>query len=113
MPKLTSQQVIADAMSEADLLRNVTELAHGLGYTVAHIRDSRRQMVEGYPDLVIAGHARLIHVELKVENESKGKLSPWQERWRTLILSAQHEYYLWRPSDWLSGEIEMVLKERR
>ena len=108
MPKLTAQERVARLMSEASLQANVIELAEALGYTVAHIRDSRAQQVVGYPDLVVAGHRRIIHAELKVEH---GKLTPAQELWRGLILDAGHDWYLWRPSSWLDGTIERVLKE--
>ena len=115
--RLTTQERIAGAMSEAELQANVIELAKALGYTVAHIRDSRRQMVEGLPDLTIGRKAppRLMYVELKREAGSgrHTELTPWQVLWRDIIVGAGNQWFLWRPSDWLSGEIERVLKNGR
>lgn len=105
---------IARAMTEAELLRNVMQLAEALGYAVIHVRDSRRQQVEGLPDLLMGRREppRLIYAELKREpaGSRHTDLSPWQELWRDLILGAGHEWRLWHPSQWLSGEIEADLK---
>lgn len=108
-PSFTPQ--MARGMNEATLQSNVTEFARSLGYLCYHTHDSRRSQ-PGFPDLVmvraIAG--RLIFAELKTE---RGKQSAAQREWeRALRAGGQGEVYLWRPTDWLSGEITRVLMGR-
>ena len=115
--RLTTRERIAREVTEAELQANVIKLAEALGYVVIHVRDSRRKMVEGLPDLTIGRKdpPRLLYAELKRE-AAGGRhtdLTPWQELWRAIILGAGNEWYLWRPSDWLSGEIERVLRKVR
>ena len=107
-------RILARAMTEAELQANVIELAQALGYAAIHVRDSRRQQVEGLPDLLLGRREppRIIYMELKRE-PAGGRhtdLTPWQELWRDLILGAGNEWYLLRPSDWLSGQVEHILR---
>lgn len=81
-------------------------------WLVYHTFDSRRSQ-PGYPDLTLvrASDGRLIHVELKRE---RGTFRPEQVIWlgelREVARERGTEVYTWRPSDWLSGEIERVLR---
>lgn len=90
----------------------VVEAAERLGWLVYHTFDSRRSQ-PGYPDLTLvrASDGRLIHVELKRE---RGTFRPEQVIWlgelREVARERGTEVYTWRPSDWLSGEIERVLR---
>ena len=104
--RLTTQEVVAREMLEAELQANVIGCAEALGYTVIHIRDSRRQQVEGLPDLLMIHPPRLLWAELKRE---KAKLTGIQLFFKALLVCSGEEYWLWRPSDWLSGEVERVL----
>ena len=62
----------------------------------------------GFPDLVLAKPGRLLFVELKSEN---GRLSQEQARWLAALgLTERAEVKVWRPSDWLGGTIEAVLR---
>ena len=109
MPPFTLQ--MAAAMREATLQSHVTGFAQSLGYLCYHTHDSRRSQ-PGFPDLVMvrAITGRLIFAELKTE---RGKQSAEQREWeRALKASGQGEVYLWRPSDWLSGEITRILMGR-
>lgn len=108
--RFTTQDIVARDMPEAELQGDVIDLAEALGYTVVHVRDARHQKLEGYPDLVIGGHRRIIHAELK-RQEPEFKLTPMQEWWRDLILDAGHEWYLWRPVNWLDGTIQAILEK--
>jgi len=100
------------AISEADFLAAVTELAVLCGWLVYHTYDSRRSQA-GFPDLVLARADTLIFAELKT---AKGAIKPAQRTWLdTLgaIANAQPgvEVYLWRPKDWVG--IEKVLTGQR
>ena len=59
----------------------------------------------GFPDMVLAGHGRLILAELK---RDKGYLSPSQGDWAIELVLAPCEYYCWRPQDW--SDIENRLR---
>ena len=124
MPKtLTTQDRIARAMSEDDLLWNVWELAERLGFLFDHSWDSRANLWVaqraglkglhwgGRPDITLVKDTvsppRIIEAELKRE---LGVLTERQARFMEAMQAAGREVYLWRPSDWLSGEIERVLK---
>lgn len=108
---------LADIMSEAQLQDSVIALARTLGWRVAHFRPARteagwRTAVSadgaGFPDLVMLRANRLLVVELKSEG---GKLTPVQALWLgAFVLIQGCEQALWRPSDWLSGHIEEVLR---
>ena len=109
-PPLTedAQAVIARSMTEKQLQASVEELARLLGWLVYHTYDSRRS-APGFPDLVMARDRdrRLIFAELKRE---RGRCTPDQEDWHNVINMAGTPAYVWRPSDWLSGRIERVLR---
>lgn len=106
-------------INEADLQANVVDLAHLLGWTVAHFRSARRRSEDGYarwetpvqydgagfPDLVLA-RDRVIFAELKGD---RGRVDPKQEAWLDKLRVAGAEVYLWYPEDWLTGTIEAVL----
>lgn len=98
---------LALAMSEADLLSNVREMARVTGWMAYHTRDSRRSDI-GFPDLVMVRKNRVLFVELKSE---KGKPTAAQIEWlHALMLTRRAETYLWRPSQWLDGTIEGMLR---
>lgn len=98
---------LALAMSEADLLSNIREMARMAAWMVYHTHDSRRSEV-GFPDCVLVRRSRVLFVELKSE---KGKPSPAQIEWlHALMLTRRVETFLWRPSDWLNGTIEGMLR---
>jgi hypothetical protein len=100
--------LLDEGTPEADLQRNVLLYAGLLGYIANHNYDSRRSGPDpGFPDLVLAGHGRLIFAELKRE---RGRASIAQLRWKDELTEAGVEVYVWRPSDWSSGRIEAVLR---
>ena len=68
----------------------------------------------GFPDMVFVRGERLIFAELKME---KGKPTLQQLEWladlRTVARAIQTgniEVHLWRPADWLAGDIEAALR---
>jgi hypothetical protein len=105
---INARALLDEASPEADLQRNVLLYAGLLGYVANHNYDSRRSGPDaGFPDLVLAGHGRLIFAELKREG---GRASIAQLRWKDELEAAGIEVYVWRPSDWSSGRIEAILR---
>lgn len=119
MAKLTdAQKLIAQTMSETELQNNIVHLFQTYHWLVhAEIKAQKKdgrwhtaiQGDAGYPDLTASRfenkHYDLLIIELKSE---KGKLSKEQQKWRDNI--PRGVYHLWRPSDWLDGTIEEMLK---
>lgn len=102
-------------MTEGQLQGAVIDAAHILRWKVAHFRPARTKHGwqtavgadgKGFPDLSLF-RERIVFAELKVEYR---KLSAEQEYWRDWIIEAGGEWYQWREKDWLSGEIEKILR---
>lgn len=93
-------------MTEAQLQAAIVELARLLGWLAYHPFDSRHSAA-GYPDLTLTRNGRLVFAELKTET---GKLSDAQASWRDALNKAACDFYIWRPSRWLDGTIERVLR---
>jgi hypothetical protein len=97
-PRTVTEKILQDA---------VYDCARRLGYLAYHVYDARRS-APGFPDLVLVKPPRLIVAELKTE---KGRLSAHQEVWLHRFLQIDGvEVYLWKPSQWLSGEVEAILR---
>src|SRR5690554_868515 len=102
-------------MSETELLNAVVDLCQLLRLLVHHDRPARTehgwrtpiQGTKGFPDVVIAGAGGLLFAELKSET---GRLDPGQQRWRDVLQQAGLAWRLWRPQQWLTGEIQDELK---
>ena len=111
-----AQRLIARAMPEATLLANVRELARLKGWRTYHTLRSKGSEA-GFPDLVMVRRGRLIFAELKTE---AGDTTAAQRTWLDDLASSCRlhdrsgvvlgsEVCVWRPSHWLSGEIEEAL----
>ena len=101
----------AEDMTEAELLRNVIELAERLGYLVAHVREARGQMLTGLPDLIICGYGRLFFWECKVQSLAKGKVTLDQAVWlRAASRVPGVDARVVRPLDLLDGSVERMLR---
>lgn len=100
------EAIVARQMSEAELQKNVEELAILMGYTVRHVRDARRQNLEGLPDLLLLKKPRKLWIELKAE---RGQLRPSQVHLFCLLIDCGDEVYVVRPRDWLSGRVQELL----
>lgn len=109
------------AVSEAAFQAQVIELAHVLGWRVAHFRGARVQRRDGsvryqtpvqadgagFPDLVMVRGGRLIVAELK---SARGRTRAEQEAWLASFEGVPGcEVYVWRPRDW--DAIAGVLRE--
>ncbi len=99
-------------MTEADFQTLIIDLAHALGWTVAHFRPAEtkkgwRTPVGadgfGFPDLVLAkkvdGIPRVLFRELKSET---GKTSPEQNAWLDITGGK-----VWRPSEYEEIKLEL------
>lgn len=118
MRELTpGQQRIAKAMSEAELQDAIIGCARTFSYTVAHFRPAltkhgwRTPVAadgKGFPDLLLAKErpADLIAVELKREGQDP---TPDQIKWLR-VLAPSIPVFIWRPSNWLAGEVEQVFR---
>lgn len=119
---------IAQAMSESDLQDSIIDLAHLYGWRVAHFRSVKVTRKdgstywqtpvaadgEGWPDLILArdargeGAGRVLVVECKTE---KGKVEPAQTAWLSLLrLTQRVEVYVIRPTQWLDGTVDALLR---
>lgn len=100
-------------LSEADFMRQVTELAELLGYETLHLRGAwsskgyrvpvQGSLGKGWPDLVLlrVRDRRLIFAELKADI---GKVSAEQEAVLDMLgvltdLAPEIEVRVWRPAD--------------
>ncbi|MHB8491182.1 MAG: VRR-NUC domain-containing protein [Solirubrobacteraceae bacterium] len=109
-PEMSAQEFFARevlAWGEKKFQVEVVKLARALGYThIYHSYFSDRSEA-GFPDLVLLRPGRVIFAELKA---TKGKVSDRQQDWYRALIDAGAEAYIWRPADWLSGEIDSVLR---
>jgi hypothetical protein len=103
-------------ISEDDLKASVIDTFHIFKWRVAHFRPALtskgwRTPVQadgkGWPDLFATRGPRAIVAELKSE---KGRPTPEQEQWLADLASVPCiEVFVWRPSDWVSGEISRII----
>ena len=116
LPATDLDRRLARDMSEAQLQGYVTQMLTVLGYRWYHTHDSRRSQA-GFPDICAVRKHRLLFIELKRE---LGRFRPGQQDWLNDLRAAESsvmgirvpccEVFCWRPSDWLGGEIERVLR---
>lgn len=103
----TDRTLLDVDVTEKELQANVLELAGHFGWLAYHTHDSRRSN-PGFPDLVLVRGTRLIFAELKREG---GRVTGPQDEWLGALSFVQNvSVYVWRPSDWRSGEIERILR---
>lgn len=93
--------------SEKEFQEQVVTLAQALRWRYYHTHRSDRSPA-GFPDLVLVHPARgrLLFRELKSE---KGSASAAQREWIEDLSAAHQDVGVWRPRDWLSGEIHKQL----
>ena len=104
------------AMPEAELLANVIDAAERFGWLLFHCYDSRKSVGDGFPDCVLVRKAarvcepsELLIAELKTE---RGRTSNEQDAWLDHFRAAGIEVAVWRPAQWVSGEIVARLARR-
>jgi len=99
-------------VTEADLQRQVIELAHLCGWQTMHVRRSigagqqwtTSTSIAGWPDLTLWRAGAFLLVELKAE---RGRLTAEQHAVLSSLRAAGVDARCWRPSDW--PEIEATL----
>ena len=96
-------------MLEKDLQSEVLRLCEKYHQAAYHSFDSRKQTgsSKGFPDLVLVGRD-VLFAELK---SYSGNMAWKQTTWAYKLKAAKARYYLWRPADLDSGEIERILAE--
>ena len=105
---LTQQELLARAMSEKELTKYILQLANALGWTSFHARDSRKQQLEGLPDLLLVRPPRLEWWELKretVRGARSGRLSLVQEDVIEMLQDSGQVVRIVRPSDYMEGRV--------
>lgn len=116
-----AQQILADAMTEADLQHNVIDLARRLGYLVHHCRPAQTrsggwatpiQGDAGFPDLILTATGRRRSVAAELKSMRGGQPTDAQRRWLDAFAAAGIPSYVWTPADWLSGEITHALSAK-
>lgn len=110
--RLTAADRLNRAVTEADFLSQVIDLAHILGWRCAHFRPCKtgrgwRTPVQGdgagFPDLILVGRGRIIAAELKRET---GRATPDQLAWIAAFADAGVAAFVWQPHD-----IDAIAKE--
>ena len=111
MSKVASKEVLVKAMTEDQLLNAVIGAAMMQNWLAHHTRPAWsekgwRTPIQGSPgffDLVLARGGHIIIAELKSE---RGNLSKDQRAWSHAVGKPQSvRKVLWRPQNWVSGEI--------
>ena len=97
------------APSEAQFQRAVVALARTRGWYVFHVRDSRRGLGAGYPDLTLV-HPRTGQLLLAELKSATGRVSPDQHRWLAALRLGGHTAVVWRPEDMQTGAIGRALR---
>ncbi len=101
------------AISEAEFLRQIIQLATLYGWWCMHQRPAMlssgkwvtatQGQGKGFPDLVLV-RERVLWVEVKTD---KGKCTREQDEWLSRLKAAEQETYIWRPSYWASIQLTL------
>lgn len=110
---------------ETPFQAEIVRLARLFGWRVMHVNDSRKEVIDrkrgvsflvgdedakGWPDLVLA-HPRWHVFAVRELKTNKGRTSPAQREWLTLLTLCGIDAGEWRPRDW--DEIVSFLTTRR
>lgn len=111
---MSGAAVIAKGITEKQLSDNIVSLARMLGWLVHRDPTWRATGADpGYPDLTLVRERQVIFAELKSE---KGSLTDDQWAWVNALVGIAVDTHpvvrmcVWRPSQWLDGTIEAVLR---
>ncbi len=104
-PRSTLVQYRA-SIPESALQAFVDEAFRRLGWHSIHVRDARRQHLDGWPDAFGVKGARIVAAELKRVGKHP---TPKQQEWLAVLAAAGVEVYVWRPGD-ESSILEVLAK---
>jgi hypothetical protein len=102
-------------ITESELQYAILDLAKRLNLLAHHCRPAPIRTGKwitpiqgnaGFVDLVIAGPGGVIFAELKGDTTQP---TDTQMRWLGTLEAAGAEAYLWRPKDWVAGDIAAAL----
>ena len=78
------------------------------GLRYFHSRDSRRDEMRGFPDLVIVGPEGVLYRECKGVSE---ELRPDQVLWKWALKASGANWDVWRPADLSTNRVGMELSD--
>ena len=96
---------LAAAMSEAALEEHIRDACKKLGIVRFHVRVSLGTTA-GLPDDILIGPCGILWRECKRQN---GKPTPAQVKTGKALTATGQDYAIWKPEDWLSGQITTEL----
>lgn len=96
------------AMTESQLQASILDLCRHHRLLAFHIRDSRRNIGVGFPDLVVTGVGGTIFRELKNDVLQP---TPEQRRWIETLQAGGADAEIWRPAQWYDGTIARTLAQ--
>lgn len=88
----------SDPRSEQEIRRDIVGFLRALGYRVwdheqGYRKDGSTRVTKGFPDLIVAGHGRIVAAEIK---SARGKLTPEQQEFRDTWVENGGEHVVWR-----------------
>ena len=101
-------------MTERQLSKAIVELAENLRWSVFTIANTKAAALRshtgvGFPDLLLLRNGKVLAVELKRHDRA---LPVEQQHWLEELEAVPGiRSLVWRPRDWLSGEVEQVLRD--
>jgi hypothetical protein len=99
------QEIMAKAMSEADLEGHIAAKCKALGLARYHTFNSQRSP-SGFPDDVIVGPAGMLYRECKRMGKNP---TASQQDWLDRLAAVGCDVGVWRPSDLFDGTIDREL----
>jgi hypothetical protein len=93
-------------MTESQLQASILDLCRTRRLLAFHVRDSRKSVGVGFPDLVVAGVGGVLFRELKNDVLQP---TPEQMTWLGTLEAGGADAALWRPEQWYAGDIAAAL----
>lgn len=96
--------------TEKEFQEQVMLAAKQLGWSLRYHTFNSKRSAKGFPDLVLVHPAKslVLFRELKTE---KGKTTAEQDEWVSALAGAGQDAGVWRPSDWVSGQVQAELNQ--
>lgn len=96
--------------TEKEFQDQVLAAAKALGWSLRYHTFNSKRSAKGFPDLVLVHPVKslVLFRELKTE---KGKTTTEQDEWVGALAEAGQDAAVWRPSDWVSGQVQAELNQ--